>query len=345
MRVILAAGGTGGHLFPALALAEIMQKEGNSPLLFTDKRGQAYAKDIESRIIPASSFASGKIKAVINVLWGFFIALKYLRAIKPKAIVGFGGYVTFPVLLAARFLGIPFILHEQNAVMGRVNRFFAKKAEIIALSFANTLGGKAGILTGMPVRKGIEASPYPDFAKGFNLLIIGGSQGARSFSEVIPTAIAELPAELKEGLKITQQCRAEDLDQAREFYRKHNLNPELAQFFNDMGEKLKAAHLLIARAGASTLAELAMVGRPAILVPYPFAADNHQAANAQEWTKDGAGKVILQQNFTVEDLQGILREYLTNPDYLWQSAEAAKRNAKPQAAADLNKLVREKWEK
>lgn len=352
---MIAAGGTGGHLFPAAALAAELQRRGRTVALMTDARSGAAASEAfsgcETFVLRGAGIAGrGAImaaRAVVSLAAGTLQARAILRRLRPAAIVGFGGYPTVAPMLAARLLRQrpKTILHEQNAVLGRANRALAARADALALSFETTtrLPAKARTTTtGNPVRAPIAAlagRPYHPAQNRFELLILGGSLGARVFSTIVPDAIARLPQPLLDRLHITQQCRAEDLNQARATYAALGVDAELATFFPDVAGLLDRAHLVIARAGASTVAELAAIGRPSILVPLPQAIDDHQRANALAIADAGGAWMMHQSILTGADLAEFLEPLLSDPASLAPMAEAAAGLGRIHAAAALADLV------
>lgn len=354
--IVLTAGGTGGHMFPADALAGALIGEGCRVALVTDRRGGAYGKtlkNIETHKLRAGQVTGrgpiARLLGLADIALGTLQARSLLKRLKPAVVVGFGGYASFPAMIAAGWLGIPAALHEQNAVLGRANRFLARYAACIAVAYSDVRGVRpvdAGklVVTGNPVRAPIAAlagAPYPGIAKGkpVNLLILGGSQGARIFSEIVPAAAALLSPSLRKRLRIAQQCREEDLEGALRVYTEAGLKPELASFFDDVPKRLKAASLLICRAGASTIAELTAAGRPAILVPYPHATDDHQSANARAVARAGAGWLAPQPQFTAAWLAQRMAELLDRPAELATAARQARKMGRPDAAEHLAKMV------
>jgi UDP-N-acetylglucosamine--N-acetylmuramyl-(pentapeptide) pyrophosphoryl-undecaprenol N-acetylglucosamine transferase len=315
---VLAAGGTGGHLIPAFALAAELHARGHHVALVTDERGAAIPGKpdyLTTHVLPQGRIAGknplGWLKGAKGVLAGRRMALRLFESFEPTAVVGFGGYPAMPTMLAARAAKLPIVLHEQNSVLGRVNRWFAKKVDAIATSAEKTekldpaLAGKVTVV-GNPVREDVlrlREQPYPEFTEDslFRILVTGGSQGARVLSDVVPEGLAMLPPALRSRLQVIQQARAEDIERVRERYAAHGIPAELATYFENMAERLAGAHLFIGRSGASTIAELTAVGRPAILIPLPYAMDDHQSVNAREMVAGGGARVIRQPAVTTEN--------------------------------------------
>jgi UDP-N-acetylglucosamine--N-acetylmuramyl-(pentapeptide) pyrophosphoryl-undecaprenol N-acetylglucosamine transferase len=354
--VVLAAGGTGGHMFPAEALARELSARQCGVALITDRRGSGFGgalPDVETHRIRAGQITGrgliARIKGLALLALGTVEARALLRRLRPAAAVGFGGYASVPAMLAARGARIPSVIHEQNAVLGRANRLLAPRAGRIATSFASVaaIGEAAGgkiVLTGNPVRPEIAAladTPFrPAEADGpFRILVLGGSQGATVFSRVVPPAIAALPAGLRARLEISQQCRPEDLDEVRRAYDGLGVTVELAAFFDDVAARLAAAHLVICRAGASTVAEVTAAGRGAILVPYPRATDDHQTANARAVEDAGGGWLMPEAGFTSAALAVRLESLLRQPDGVGEAAAKARALGVPDAASRLAELV------
>jgi UDP-N-acetylglucosamine--N-acetylmuramyl-(pentapeptide) pyrophosphoryl-undecaprenol N-acetylglucosamine transferase len=352
---VLAAGGTGGHLIPAFALAAELHQRGHHVALVTDDRGAKLPGKpdfLPAHVIPASKLGKNPLhwpKGIRSILEGRRMALRLFESFQPSAVVGFGGYPVFPALLAALAAEVPSVIHEQNAVLGRVNRFFAGKVDAIATAYPDIArlsakhAGKVH-LVGNPVRAQVldlRDEPFPAFtAEGLlRVLVTGGSQGARVLSEVVPDGLAMLPPALRQRLQITQQCRAEDLDAVRARYRSHDIPAELGTYFEDMAARLADAHLFIGRAGASTIAELTAVGRPAILVPLPIATDDHQAANTREIVKAGGARMIRQDKFTAKELAKQIQALAQRPETLATAAHAAWNCGRPKAVEDLADLV------
>ncbi len=352
--ILLAAGGTGGHVFPAEALAYKLRDRGYSVHLVTDSRAERYAGSFpadEIHVVPSATIGSKNPVNLARSLWtlwtGMRAARKLIRSIRPLCVVGFGGYPTIPPLLAATRMGVPTVIHEQNAVMGRANKALAGRVKAIAGGFLPDNGGaypEKTVTTGNPVRPAvIEAAKTPYHPSGpdepFNLVVFGGSQGAQFFSKAIPTAVSLLEEPLRNRLRITQQVRVEDMETVNNCVVHLQMGAAIAPFFNDMAERIAAAHLVICRSGASTVSELAVIGRPAILVPYPYALDHDQAANAAALAANGGAKVIAQSELSSEKLSAILRGSMNSPEKLAKMAAAAKSTGKPDAANLLADLV------
>ena len=354
--VVLATGGTGGHVFPAEALAGELEARGVPFTLVTDARGKqwqgALARQPVHYIHSASPTGSlqKKLLAVISLGLGLLDAWRVLGRIAPSAVVGFGGYASVPTMMAARLRRLPSMLHEQNAVLGRANRMVQGGAAVVATSFARTRHiadtDHRARLVGNPVREAVRAlgnSPYraPGVDRVIDILVFGGSQGAASFSQIVPEAILSLPAPLRARLRLVQQCRPEDIERVRGVYNRAGIVAELAPFFADLPQRLASAHLVIGRSGASTVAELATIGRPSILIPYPHAADDHQTANARAFEAAGACLVIPHADFTVASLAGHLKSLFEAPQRLADMASAAHAAGRPDAAARLADMVSE----
>jgi UDP-N-acetylglucosamine--N-acetylmuramyl-(pentapeptide) pyrophosphoryl-undecaprenol N-acetylglucosamine transferase len=351
--VVLAAGGTGGHMFPAEALAGALIARNIRVALLTDQRGQAFSEtlpSVEVHRIRASRlprYALDRLRAVIEMGLGGLEARRLLRSLSPSVVVGFGGYPSIPTVFAASLARIPIVLHEQNALLGRANRRLASRAQAIATAFTTVKYMPATartVLTGNPVRPGVLAvrdTPYaePTADGPLSILVTGGSQGARIFSEVLPPAMALLPPELKARIGIVQQCRPEDLDAVTTEYRAAGIDAELSTFFSDVPARLSACHLAITRAGASTVAELGVAGRPAILVPYPFATDDHQTSNAEAFAQSGGAWVVSQRILTPKLLADRIAGLAAHPDTLARAAEAARQEGRPAAADSFADLV------
>ena len=352
---VLAAGGTGGHMVPAAALAAELTRRGHRVALVSDARGVRFPglfEDIQTHVLPAGRFSGGPIgwaKALREMWRGRAMARELYKTFRPAAVIGFGGYPAMPALLAAFAEGIPTAIHEQNAVLGRVNRLVAGKVDAIALSYEETqrLSAKHADKTrliGNPVRDqvlALRARPYPLLEEDgiFRVLVTGGSQGASILSQVVPDGLAMLPVTFRRRLQVTHQARIEDIDAVRAKYAEHEIPAELATYLPDLPEQLAWAHLVIARAGASTLAELTVAGRPAILVPLPSATDDHQTANAREMTKAGGARTITQGDFTPVELAKQMQKLGLDPAALENAAGRARNCGRPEAASDLADLV------
>jgi len=351
--VLLAAGGTGGHLFPAEALAHELKAVGWAVHLVTDSRAERFAGKFpadEIHVVPSATIGSKNpvsVARTLFTLWrGMRAARRLLARLKPKVVVGFGGYPTLPPLLAATGMGIPSMIHEQNAVMGRANKALAARVKAIAGGFLPETGGQYAdktVTTGNPVRPAVlEAAniPYEASAEGeFRLVVFGGSQGAQFFSKAIPSAIAALEPEDRARLVITQQARPEDRDEVVRSYADLAIPAEVSPFFTDMAARIGHAHLVISRSGASTVSEVSVIGRPAILVPYPHALDHDQAANAAALAAGGGAKVIQQSELSTERLAGIVSRAMRDPSGMAAMAANARKAGKPDAARLLASMV------
>jgi UDP-N-acetylglucosamine--N-acetylmuramyl-(pentapeptide) pyrophosphoryl-undecaprenol N-acetylglucosamine transferase len=354
--ILLAAGGTGGHLFPAEALAATLKARGRSVVLVTDRRSADYGNrfpDVAVHVVrsatPTGAGALGLALALAQVAAGTLAARRLLRQLRPAAALGFGGYPSLPGMLAAIRLGLPTAVHEQNAVLGRANRLLTPRVAKIATAFPEIQQLRPAdrnklVLTGNPVRSAFRAvrerayaAPSP--TEAIHVLVLGGSQGARILSEVIPQALIAMPVALRARLRVSQQCRPEDLARVRDLYAEGAITAELAPFFTDVAERLGGAHLCIARAGASTCAELTVAGRPALLVPYARATDGHQEANAAVLAAAGAVRMILEPSFTPDTLQRTLVDLLAAPELLTRMAEKARSLGLPAAAEKLADMI------
>jgi len=352
---VLAAGGTGGHMTPAHALAEELMRRGHRVALITDDRGARIPglfDKVQVHVLPAGRIAGGPLgwfRAARAVLTGRTMALRLYETFRPSTVIGFGGYPALPALLAARRNRIPTLIHEQNAVLGRVNRLMASKVDAIATSYpqVDRLAGNVEDrveFIGNPVRDEIIAlrdQPFPALGEDgiFRLLVTGGSQGASVLSEVVPGALGLLPEHFRRRLQVTQQCRAEDIEQVRSRYAALGIPADLATYMPDLPDRLAWSHLVIARAGASTIAELTCAGRPAILVPLPSATDDHQTANAREMARVGGGRTIAQSRFTPVELAKQMQKLALDPGALANAAARSKSLGKPDAASALADLV------
>ncbi|MGY2735138.1 undecaprenyldiphospho-muramoylpentapeptide beta-N-acetylglucosaminyltransferase [Sphingomonas sp. UYP23] len=352
---VLAAGGTGGHMVPAAALAAELIKRGHHVALVSDERGVRFPglfEGIQTHILPAGRLTGGPVgylKAARAMLNGRAMAIELYKSFRPDAVIGFGGYPALPALLGAFNQGIPTAVHEQNAVLGRVNRLVAGKVDAIATSYAEVarlapkLQAKTH-LVGNPVRDAVlalRAKPYPLLEEDgiFRVLVTGGSQGASVLSQVVPDGLSMLPVAFRRRLQVTHQARIEDIEACRAKYAELSIAADLATYLPDMPEQLAWAHLVIARAGASTLAELTCAGRPAILVPLPSATDDHQTANAREMTLAGGARTIDQRHFTPVELAKQMQKLGLDPEALQNAAGRARACGRPDAVRDLANLV------
>ncbi len=353
--VVVAAGGTGGHLFPAAALSHALTARGMEVHLITDERAAKFGADFPAHAVhkvaaatPSGGSLFSRAQAIFTLIRGTVVARRLVKRIRPRAVIGFGGYPTVPPLLAAIQLRVPTLLHEGNAVIGRANRFLASRVDAIAQGF-EVLGGlrrplaAKTHLTGNPVRPMvIEAArvAFPDCTCGkLRILITGGSQGAAIFSEIVPAAIELIPEGARQKLIIVQQARAEDEETVRDIYRRLGVDAEVRSFFFDLPGRIAQAHLVIARAGASTVSELAVIGRPAILVPLPHALDQDQAANAKQLAASGAAIVVAQSAFSPQWLATALLEAQGNMASLARRSAAAKQAGIADAAERLADLA------
>ncbi|XBQ14952.1 MAG: undecaprenyldiphospho-muramoylpentapeptide beta-N-acetylglucosaminyltransferase [Oceanicaulis sp.] len=353
-RCLIAAGGTGGHMFPARAAADALIARGWAVQLVTDARGAKHAEGFPGEpvktIEAGSPFAKNPIKmagALSKLARGYGQARAIFSEFKPDVVAGFGGYPAFPALAAARFSGTPFVIHEQNAVLGRVNRLFCRGAEAVASGFdrLDRASSKAlHVVTGNPVRAAILEATEKEYraprpGEPIRILILGGSLGARILSDVVPRALAAMPEELRKRLKVTHQVREEQLDEARKTYDRAGIEAELSSFFTDMGGLYADAHLIISRAGASSVSEIAAAGRPAIFVPLAIAMDDHQTANAHSLVREGAAESVPERELTPGRLCEHLARLLADGEALSKRAEAARKLGRRNAAERLADLI------
>ncbi len=353
---VVAAGGTGGHLFPAQALAETLTGRGWKIVLATDERGAHFADKFPAiRRLPLraatarASDPAGMVRAGLAVLSGTLQARRAFAETQPSVVVGFGGYPSLPGLLAAIGRKTPTVIHEQNAVLGGVNRFLAPRVTEVACAFPTLQLASPAVkarahVVGNPVRpeiRTLHGQPYvpPEPGGPVRLLVTGGSQGARLLSETMPQAVRKLPEDLRMRLDIQQQTRPESMDGARRAYADALVKAEVAPFFRDMAGRLSAAHLVVGRAGASTVCEIAVAGRPSLLIPLKIAADDHQTYNARLLSDVGAAAVATEDEITVDSLAGALNALLKSPAQLAKMAAAASSVATPDAAERLADLV------
>lgn len=352
---VLAAGGTGGHMMPAHAVAKELMARGHRVALVTDERGARIPglfDSAQTHILPAGRLSGGPmgwLRAFRAIRDGRAMARRLYDAFEPSAVVGFGGYPALPALLAAHADGIPTLIHEQNAVLGRVNRLVAGRVKAIATAYPDIQRlprrhRDKVHLVGNPVREEVLAlrdEPFPVFSEEsvLRILVTGGSQGATVLSQVVPAGLALLPISLRQRLQVTQQCRPEDIEQVRATYKAMAIPADLATYIEDMPEKLGWAHLVIARAGASTIAELTAAGRPAILVPLPSATDNHQTFNVREMVQAGGARAIDQGRFTATELAKQMQKLSLEPGALQNAADRARSCGRPDAVTDMADLI------
>jgi UDP-N-acetylglucosamine--N-acetylmuramyl-(pentapeptide) pyrophosphoryl-undecaprenol N-acetylglucosamine transferase len=354
--VLIAAGGTGGHLFPAEALAGVLDRLGVATALVTDERAHGFVSSFpedDTYQIPAATPSGRSPIDKLSALWtlgrGVLAARALIRELQPAAVVGFGGYPTVPPMLAASMARVPTIIHEQNAVIGRANRFLAQRVRTIATGFKDVKGllpalAAKQVHVGNPVREmavKAAARPYPPALKGgkLRLVVFGGSQGARVMSDVVPVAIERLPGEALRRIVVVQQAREEDLLRVRAQYARMGIEADVQPFFKELPSRIAESHLVIARSGASTVAELAVIGRPSLLVPLPGSLDQDQAANAASLADIGAATVIPQSEFTPERVRSEILARLSDPEGLTRAADAAKSAGIPDAAERLAAIV------
>ncbi|WP_181707330.1 undecaprenyldiphospho-muramoylpentapeptide beta-N-acetylglucosaminyltransferase [Chthonobacter rhizosphaerae] len=352
--VLITAGGTGGHLFPAESLAHELTRRGIPVHLATDHRVASYGQDFPAEavhLIASATFGDrsplGLAKSGLKIVRGGVQSFGLVNRIRPRAAIGFGGYPTLPPMLAAVARRVPTLIHEANAVAGRANRFLAPKVTAVATTFETTglLGEAAAkaVVTGNPVRPRVidAAAPYatPSPDGPFELVVFGGSQGARVFSDLVPPALAELPGHLRTRIRLVQQARPEDVTRVEVLLNGLGVTAEIAPFFTDLPARIARAHLVIGRSGASTVSELAIIGRPSVLVPLPHALDNDQKTNALELERVGGAVMAEQASLTPQTLAALLSDLMQAPDRLAGMAEKAKAMGRPDAVARLADLV------
>lgn len=349
--IVLTAGGTGGHVYPAESLAEELEKRGYDLLLITDVRGKDNYKGKLGKIKNVAVLSGGvvgksklfKIKSLFKTCIGIVQAMYVLLRNKPVCVVGFGGYASFPASMGALLLGTDLVLHEQNSVMSRTNRYLCKYASLVAQSFRTVKfvpEDTKSILCGMPVRSNIVATadtPYPSLLQEdkMQILVLGGSQGAKVFGEVVPAAIAVMSTEEQARFRIFQQCRKGEEEQVLAAYKNIGCEVVVQSFFDNMAELYSTSHLVISRSGASSVCEIAVVGVPSILVPLPTAADNHQVFNALELSEVNGAVMIKQDEFESVKLGQMLREFLHHPQILQKMSAAAQKVGIKDAAKRL----------
>jgi UDP-N-acetylglucosamine--N-acetylmuramyl-(pentapeptide) pyrophosphoryl-undecaprenol N-acetylglucosamine transferase len=353
--VMICAGGTGGHMFPALSLAEDLKSRDCRVVVVTDKRAEKYTAGREGMDVHVIASATlppsiiGKIKGILSLARGYFQSRSLISDYQPGLVIGFGGYPSMPPMVAAQRQNITTIIHEQNAVLGKANAYLAPKAERIALSLPDMssldeIDAIRAIVTGNPVRADIAslyAHPYntPDDNEPFHITIMGGSLGAKVMAKNVPQALSSLPEDLKVRLNVTQQCHAENIAEVQDIYTNAGITATLAPFFDNVPDILKSTHLMIARSGASTVAEIAIAGIPAIYIPYPHHADQQQKVNAQSISNVGGAWVMDENDLTPETLANQIESLMRAPQDLFKAAESARSCAKPEATRKLGNLV------
>ncbi len=353
--IVMAAGGTGGHMFPAQALSEVLLARGWRVKLSTDARGARYtggfSQAVEVEQVPSATFARGGLAAKMGVPFriagGVAAMARRMRRDRPDVVVGFGGYPSIPALGAAWLLGLPRMIHEQNGILGRVNELFAKRVDAVACGTWPTAlpEGVEGIHVGNPVRGAVREragaayivpGDYP-----MSILVIGGSQGAKILSDVVPPAIASLPLDMLRHLRVSHQAREEDGARVARFYAENGVDADVQPFFHDIPARISEAQLVISRSGASSVADLSVIGRPAILVPFAAAAGDHQTQNARQLTEAGAAIRMPESKLTVEAMTEAIRAVIEDPAGALQMHQAALSVGRPDAAEDLAGLVEE----
>lgn len=351
--LILAAGGTGGHIFAAQALAEEMLGRNWQVILWTDRRGMRFVGGFPAgatiREVQAATFSQGnavtRLIAPVKVLLGIAASYLRLRRLRPSAVAGFGGYPAFPPLIAAWLAGLPRLIHEQNGVLGKVNRILSTRVDMVVCGAVSTIlpPGATSSVSGNPVRADVLAqscSPYEwPLAGELRILVLGGSQGARTMDHSVPAALAKMPGEIRRRLCVAQQVRRCHTVAVERFYKEIGVTCEISQFFDDVPRRMAEAHIIIARAGASTVAEISVIGRPSILIPFAAAANDHQNANAKGLVKAGAAISVQENGRTAEKISDAISELIAEPGRAEEMAAAAKGTALPHAAARLADMV------
>ncbi|GJL86084.1 MAG: UDP-N-acetylglucosamine--N-acetylmuramyl-(pentapeptide) pyrophosphoryl-undecaprenol N-acetylglucosamine transferase [Micavibrio sp.] len=353
--ILLSSGGTGGHISPARALGHDLMSRGFRVEIMTDERGKKYEtmfEGMKTHVVKSGTLGKGllgKIMGAANLGIGIVQAMSLVKSLQPTMVIGFGGYPSVPGVFAAQKLKIPTVIHEQNAIIGKANAFLAPKAERIALSLPSVTGldendKMRSVVTGNPVREEIAAlytKPYPILEQDgvLRILVLGGSQAATVFNEVLPEALSSLSSSQRAQLEIVQQCQEKDIDDVKKSYDAAGIKAELATFFDDVAGELEKAHLVIARSGASTVAEVTTAGRPAIFVPYPHHKDQQQKMNADAVADTGGAWVMTESGFTPEAILARIETFLQNPETLFRAAENARSCGKPDAARKLGNLV------
>jgi UDP-N-acetylglucosamine--N-acetylmuramyl-(pentapeptide) pyrophosphoryl-undecaprenol N-acetylglucosamine transferase len=352
--IALAAGGTGGHLYPAMTLARALQDQGYRTLLLTDKRGVRFVENttIPYRVIqsaPMHKGLMGKIKTALRLGTGYLQCQMLFLRDKPVAVVGFGGYPSFPPVIAAAHRHIPVILHEQNAILGRAQRLVQRYARKICLSFAQTrliesIPSEKIVVTGLPLRPEIlsianHQYALPQTGEKFRILVTGGSLASALFSDIIPQAILTLPDDIQQRIHITQQCRVDDVERVKNLYQSHNISADVLSYIHDMAEQLSSAHLMIGRAGASTVTENTLAGVPAIYVPLAVSLDGDQAANAAQIVAQDGAWMIAEKDFSPQALSAMLSDIINEPARLTAMASNLKTLGRADATTRLTSII------
>ena len=350
--LVLAAGGTGGHMFPAQAIAEEMVSSGWQVKLSTDSRGARYCENfpsgVEVSVINSATFSGrsifGKLSVPLKIFYGVFQSLLWFKRNKPSCVVGFGGYPSIPAITAALIWRIPTILHEQNGVLGQVNKLFAKKVDFVAYGIApESLSSANSLYTGNPVRNSVlkfNASPYiPPGDYPINVLVIGGSQGARIMSDIVPAALSLLSEKNKKNLRVAHQARPEDKDRVIKLYSEHNIDAEVSSFFDDVPRRISEAQLVISRSGASSVADIATIGRPSILVPLKSARRDEQSINAESMTSINSAISFVEDDFTEEKLSKCIAKFLASPKKAEAMAIAALTRSSENSVQMMSELI------
>ena len=353
-RVIIATGGTGGHIFPALAVADELVSIGVKPIFLCDKRGEKFiTRDykIDTMILPIKNFHSITILQVIKniylLLLSIFKSIYILLKVRPCVVLGFGGIASLPSLLVAAYLRTPTVIHEQNAIVGRANKFLSKYAKFLLLSFDQTSDIPEKIynrsyVVGNPVRSSFIKNKefmLPKESEKIHILILGGSQGAKLFSDIVPRVLSQIPRNIKNRLKITHQCREMDIQKVNKYYTDNSISHKTESFISNISEVLNTAHLVISRAGASSLSEILVANIPSIIIPFKYSKDNHQLLNANKLTTAGASWTIEEDNLIDEKLLELLHQIFSSLDILLNKSIKAGNFAKPNAAKDFVNII------
>lgn len=352
--IALAAGGTGGHLYPAITLAQELQQRGYDIVILTDRRGVRFVKDtpypyhvIQSA--PMQKGLWGKIKTASSLATGYLQCQALFLRRKPAAMVGFGGYPSFPPVMAAAHRKIPITLHEQNAIFGRAQRLVQRYAQNICLSFSQTrmlesVASEKITVTGLPLRPAIlalanHAYQPPQTGERFNILVTGGSQASALFSQIIPQALITLPPDIQKRIHMIQQCRADDVAMVQQLYADHGISAEVLSYIHDMPVQLARAHLMIGRAGASTVTESTLAGLPTLYVPLAASLDGDQAANAAQIVAQGGAWMMAEKDFSPESLGAMLTNIINEPARLTAMAAILKTLGRANATTRLADIV------